>query len=705
MPHLAFDADPPAPRTFRDGFTHANGLPAVPIVLGVVGHRNLRRADLPALTASLQAIFTQFRAAYSDTPLVLLSSLAEGADQLAAEVALANGVFVRAPLPFRADIFRASTSFDTDDGRKKLDNLLSDPRVESFVVPLPGTVSHSAIDWLAVASDRTNVDHIERRRQCYANAGGYLVRHCHTLIALWDGREADPKRPSGTAEHVMFKLSGQPPVHYPWTDAAPLGYRGDRGPVCVIHAPRNSVPPGTLTEAQAAGTVDIKLPSDAGGISIGSQPLARAEGPGIRFLQRIWNALGLGVLFRHLREDLLGKPTPEQMAKTRTRAELRQFRETCQAVDDFNRNIIEPDVLDPDAEKPLRERLRKAGREADKIFHGDKQFRRWYYRLSAVREASAWLTGRRKDTCDRALIWLLFILLGGSVTLFHLYAHWYDPAGVGPHPTHRPAFYWLFVVAVLVAIGQVWYIWWERLDEQRLDYRALAETLRVRKAWAQAGLADSVADSYLGQLRNEMSWIHRALTHVCPPPARWVEQFKDLSTRQRYGRLRSVLDRWVKDQLHHYHKNQKQEHFYAAVFRLTGITLAVAGWLLILVTILPGWLSSSHPATEPESAHHATGVSTQHPEPWMLIATGLLAVGAGLCVAFCERRSHEELSKQYERMGVVFEDGLRELKRQLARPDFVDGAQAVIRKLGHEAITEHAQWLILRRARPLELHF
>src|SRR5439155_9689390 len=86
-------ASPAAP----DGFTRPNGLPAVPIVLGVVGHRDVRPEDREILKQELKKVFQQFRDEYPHTPLVLLSALAEGADQLAAEAALECecGVFVR----------------------------------------------------------------------------------------------------------------------------------------------------------------------------------------------------------------------------------------------------------------------------------------------------------------------------------------------------------------------------------------------------------------------------------------------------------------------------------------------------------------------------------------------------------------------------------------------------------------------------------
>ena len=134
---LAAAATPAMP----DGFTQPNGMPAVPIVLGLVGHRDLRPGDWDVLKQRLNEIFQQFRDAYPHTPLVLLSALAEGADQLAAEAALDSGVFVRAPLPFPPEIYRQSTSFDTDDGRRRLDELLANPRVEWFVVSLPGDES------------------------------------------------------------------------------------------------------------------------------------------------------------------------------------------------------------------------------------------------------------------------------------------------------------------------------------------------------------------------------------------------------------------------------------------------------------------------------------------------------------------------------------------------------------------------------------
>src|SRR5580700_7560579 len=92
--------------------------PLIPIVLGVVGHRDLRSDEETKgkLEDELSRIFQEFEVAYPNSPKILLSPLAPGADQLAADVALERPQWsVRAPLPFEPDVFLQSTSFQTED--------------------------------------------------------------------------------------------------------------------------------------------------------------------------------------------------------------------------------------------------------------------------------------------------------------------------------------------------------------------------------------------------------------------------------------------------------------------------------------------------------------------------------------------------------------------------------------------------------------
>src|ERR1700720_2498100 len=95
----------------RRGATMMEPLPdRLPLVIGVTGHRDLRDADLPRLEQAVAAIIGGLRRDYlggdQETPIIVLSALAEGADRLVAKVALAQGARLIAPLPMPREEYR-----------------------------------------------------------------------------------------------------------------------------------------------------------------------------------------------------------------------------------------------------------------------------------------------------------------------------------------------------------------------------------------------------------------------------------------------------------------------------------------------------------------------------------------------------------------------------------------------------------------------
>jgi hypothetical protein len=72
---------------------------ALPLVIGVTGHRDLRTADRPVLEQTVRRAIEELRDQCPHTPLIVLSALAEGADRLVAHAALDLGLSLIVPLP------------------------------------------------------------------------------------------------------------------------------------------------------------------------------------------------------------------------------------------------------------------------------------------------------------------------------------------------------------------------------------------------------------------------------------------------------------------------------------------------------------------------------------------------------------------------------------------------------------------------------
>src|SRR5262245_45324555 len=112
----------------------------LPIVIGIVGHRNLRAEDIPSLEQKVREFLQEMKDKYPSTALVLLSALAEGADRLAARVALDLGYRLVAPLPFPKEEYLKD--FETAKSREEFENLLH--RTDRWFALDPPSVQGSA---------------------------------------------------------------------------------------------------------------------------------------------------------------------------------------------------------------------------------------------------------------------------------------------------------------------------------------------------------------------------------------------------------------------------------------------------------------------------------------------------------------------------------------------------------------------------------
>jgi len=181
----------------------------VPFVfaVGITGHRKetLPPGSLDSLKDRIASVLQQLRSeaiavgadnadVFASTlpRLLFVSPLADGADQIGAELALELGFDLHAVLPFERTRTRAD--LPDEESRIRFDNLLSRA---SCVLELPGDEIHEL--------------------EAYVMAGRATVAHCDVLIAVWDGRPPRGRGGTGAVVRHAFERA-TPVVHIPVPD-------------------------------------------------------------------------------------------------------------------------------------------------------------------------------------------------------------------------------------------------------------------------------------------------------------------------------------------------------------------------------------------------------------------------------------------------------------------------------------------------------
>jgi hypothetical protein len=236
--------------------TSASDLPILArLNIGVTGHRDLLPEQEAALRAQVSALFERLSADFPDLPLQVISALAEGADQLVAEQALAMGIPVMAPLPMNQAEYERD--FQSEEALQRFRALLARCRTQTLP-PAPG------INPTAIGHEGPERD------QQYAQVGVFISSHCQLLLALWDGSPAESG--GGTADVVQFhvheRMSAQP-----WS-ASTARLPDDKGDDLVYHLPCNRQ--GNPPAGDSAAPVAAPRWLNSDGSWPGEQPLPYA---------------------------------------------------------------------------------------------------------------------------------------------------------------------------------------------------------------------------------------------------------------------------------------------------------------------------------------------------------------------------------------------------------------------------------------------
>lgn len=555
-----------------------------PLVIGVTSHRNIPADEIEPIRQCVRDFLAQLRHDFPGLPLVLVSALAEGGDQLVAQEALAAGARLVAPLPLPPDLY--VEDFSSAAVRADFHRLCN----QAEIVPLPPPKGQSLLE--------LGTPGLARDRQ-YARAGVYIASHCHILLAIWDGKASG--RLGGTAQIVNYHLNGtMPGLIDRRQDTRHVLGGGDESLLYHIVCSRDGA-----DGAPAAGL----LP-----------------------LQTLWRTADTVSAADSLPADF-----------RLMFARMVEFNGEC----DTHAGEIAASVRQADA----------AGDAAD---------------IDSLFHAADWLAlhFQRRVLLAMRLTYTLAALMGIAFTFY----------------AHLPAQdFLIYLFLLLFASGGAVAMLARRRGWHRkyLDYRALAEGLRIQSYWQRANISanadhEFAHDNFLQRQNIELGWIRNVMRaaglHAATRPA-----------QPSPAALAQVIAEWVGEsgksgQLHYYERKTAERTGLHHVTEAVG-SLSLWGGVAISVFL----------AVFVHRLSHDT-------KTLLVLVMAVLSIMAAVREAYAYRKADKELIRQYRFMQRIFTGA----RAALDRTDDPVLQRQILLSLGDAALTEQAEWTLMQRERQVE---
>jgi hypothetical protein len=657
----------------------------LPLIIGAAGHRDLREGDLAKLKSAVASVISTLRRQYlgndKQTPIVVLSALGEGAEQLIAGEALKQGATLIVPLPlplaeYRRDFTQRPLA---PDAIKHFDDLRL-KATATVEVPLAAGSTESGV----------KVFSPERDRQ-YREANLFIARHCHVLIALYDGND-DDITVGGAAETVKFNRDGIPSGVR--ESARSVLDCAEIGPVIHIVTPRKAV----KTTASEVRVVPW-------GSKIKGAPPRR--------------------LGRVLTGAAANKPLDLTVEEVRSARAWGQFRAVAALTTRFNREAkSRARKREPEIAKDL---ARLFGDNAEAQARAETTATQWsrFYGLvdTIAREREKRVRGDWRD---------MFLLGFAALVCFEVYSHLFPTL----FPTNLLLSYYAVLLAVVFMIFS-----WARLRAHRerfLDYRALADALRVAVFWKLLGIGAgpgsqpsappqriSVAGAYPMTQPNELAWVQASLRgldladrtalsvqapRVALDAYSWTREFWVAGQREFYraleARCRGIAERrqrWAMMLL-------IASAMLAAAFSATDIYDEMTGRASTIMAWAEGGAAFivGHGSFLPAAVTNFINQFAGQTYPVLVFVIALLPGLAAVIVGYAAQMAFKAQSRYCAQMAWRFERALEMLPEShhvgrksimagTLEPELSTHCQAIFTELGTAAMRSSAEWVAIHR--------
>jgi len=157
-----------------------------PFVVGLIGHRELSQVELPSLQQAFDNYISKLLETLKHTPILILTSMAEGSDRLAHKSRFRDQIKICSVLPFNKEEY--AKDFRGTQNRAEYQATLDD---SDYVITFsPKTANEKMTE-------------IERNR-AYKESAFWICDKANSLYAVWDGKSS--RGVGGTADTVKYRI-------------------------------------------------------------------------------------------------------------------------------------------------------------------------------------------------------------------------------------------------------------------------------------------------------------------------------------------------------------------------------------------------------------------------------------------------------------------------------------------------------------------
>ena len=292
--------------------------------------------------------------------------------------------------------------------------------------------------------------------------------------------------------------------------------------------------------------------------------------------------------------------------------------------------------------------------------------------IHALFRASDWLASAYQKRVGQVLkiAYLLAALMGIAIII-------YSDVAV------QDEMLYLFLIFFLASLGVASVSKRREWHRKYIDYRVLAEGLRVQSFWRRAGIIDNhtpsfAYDNFLQKQDIELGWIRNIMRTASIDGI--LKPMVSTETQ-----VDAVIEEWIGDpehsgQLNYYSKTSEKRKRLNNRSEMLGHTCLWLGITISVVLVIFARLLQDEQ------------------QNIMVAAMGVLSVAAAVHEAYAYKKADKALIKQYRYMQRIF----TATQRRLSNCKNIEQRRQILRTLGEAALAEHAEWTLIHRERPLE---